>query len=140
MPGFVLALLWIGLLVGVSFLATPVKFMAPSLSLPVALDVGRQTFAVFNRVEWLLAAGLLVALLVRPRNHAATAGAALAAVLVVLEAAWLLPALDQRVGMIIAGQSVPPSHLHDVYIGVELLKLAALIGVALIAGRQIGRR
>ncbi len=140
MPGFVLALLWIGLLVGVSFLATPVKFMAPSLSLPVALDVGRQTFAVFNRVEWLLAAGLLVALLVRPRNHAATAGAALASVLVVLEAAWLLPALDQRVGMIIAGQPVPPSHLHDVYIGVELLKLAALIGVALIAGRQIGRR
>lgn len=35
-----LAVLWAGLLLGVSFLATPVKFLAPSLSLPVALDVG----------------------------------------------------------------------------------------------------
>lgn len=32
-----LATLWAGLLLGVSFLATPVKFLAPSLSLPVAL-------------------------------------------------------------------------------------------------------
>src|SRR5690606_30735313 len=46
-----LAVLWTGLLLGVSFLATPVKFLAPSLSLPVALDVGRQTFMVFNWVE-----------------------------------------------------------------------------------------
>ncbi len=57
---FALALLWIGLLIGVSFLATPAKFLAASLTLPVALDVGRHTFAIFNRVEWLLAATFLV--------------------------------------------------------------------------------
>jgi hypothetical protein len=43
------AILWLGLLLGVSFLATPAKFLAPSLALPVALDVGRHTFAVFNK-------------------------------------------------------------------------------------------
>jgi hypothetical protein len=39
------------------------KFLAPSLSLPVALDVGRQTFYVFNKVEWVLVAVLLLMLL-----------------------------------------------------------------------------
>jgi hypothetical protein len=69
-----LALFWLGLLAGVSFLATPVKFMAPSLSLPVALDVGRQTFSVFNPLELLLggviAGGCVVPLSSCPRNAA----------------------------------------------------------------------
>ena len=39
MAVLVAATLWAGLLMGVSFVATPVKFLAPSLSLAVALDV-----------------------------------------------------------------------------------------------------
>ena len=39
-----LAWLWAGLVLGVSFVATPVKFLAPSLSLADALAVGRVTF------------------------------------------------------------------------------------------------
>ena len=45
------ALFWAGFLAGVSFLATPIKFTAPRLALPVALDVGRVTFAALNKVE-----------------------------------------------------------------------------------------
>ena len=56
-------MLWLGLQIGVAFLATPTKFLAPSLSLPVALDVGRQTFYVFNKVEWVMEAVLLLMLL-----------------------------------------------------------------------------
>lgn len=63
------ALLWTGLLLGVSFLATPVKFMAPSLTLPVALDVGRQTFMALNWLELLLSA-LLVPLVLLSRRRA----------------------------------------------------------------------
>ncbi|MGC4028193.1 MAG: hypothetical protein QM696_04895 [Steroidobacteraceae bacterium] len=137
--GFTVALFWTGLLTGVSFLATPAKFLAPSLSLPVALDVGRQTFAIFNKVEWLLAAGLLLALLSGPRSRIALAAAAAAVAVVVVEALWLLPMLDRRVGMIMAGLPVPPSGLHNLYIGIELAKLAALVVVAVIAGRRIAR-
>src|SRR5664280_976623 len=53
---FAIAMLWLGLLIGFAFLATPTKFPAPSLSLPVSLDVGRQTFYAFNKVEWVLVA------------------------------------------------------------------------------------
>ena len=39
-----LIMLWAGVMIGISFLAAPTKFNAPSLSLPV--DVGRQEFGV----------------------------------------------------------------------------------------------
>ena len=60
---FAIAMLWLGQLIGVAFLATPAKFLAPGLSLPVALDVGRQTFYVFNKVEWVMEAVFLLMLL-----------------------------------------------------------------------------
>ena len=39
-----LYLLWAGLAIGVAFLATPAKFLAPSLSLTVALELGWDPF------------------------------------------------------------------------------------------------
>ena len=65
----IVALIWTGMVIGVSGLATPVKFQAVSLSLPVALEVGQVTFSAFNRVEWLLALLLLLsgAMAGRPR-------------------------------------------------------------------------
>ncbi len=137
--GFALTIFWIGLLVGVSFLATPAKFLAPSLSLPVALDVGRHTFAIFSKAEWLLAALLLVLLLGR-RSGLAILGGILAAVLVAVEAAWLLPVLDQRVGLIIAGQQPPASNLHEAYIAIEGVKLLSLGLVASVTARYLTRR
>jgi hypothetical protein len=45
-----LLFVWSGLLIGVSFVATPARFLAPSLQLPQALDVGRWTFHVLTLV------------------------------------------------------------------------------------------
>ena len=55
-----IAYVWLGLVLGVSFLATPVKFRAKSLTRPVALDVGRTTFHAFGKLEWLLSVALVV--------------------------------------------------------------------------------
>ena len=134
----VLALVWLGLLLGVSFLATPVKFMAPSLSLPVALDVGRQTFTVFNKVEIVLVLALL-ALTVGRRGWRLVCACGMA-VLIAVQSVWLLPVLDRRLGMILTGETPPPSHLHTVYIALELTKLLLLIAVAMFAFREVVRR
>lgn len=133
----IIALLWLGLLLGVAFLATPVKFSAPSLTLPVALDVGRHTFSAFNKVEWVLSAALLLALLGGARTRLGCVLAVALIALVVAETLWLLPALDQRVGLIIAGQQPPASALHEIYIALELVKLAALVLVAAIMSRRL---
>ena len=137
--GLTVAAVWLGMLLGVSFLATPAKFMAPSLTLPVALDVGRHTFAVFNKAEWLLSALLIGALLIGGRTRLGTAAVAAAILLVAMETFWLLPLLDQRVGAIIAGQPPAPSGLHNLYIALELAKLLVLaLAVVAMAGRLAG--
>lgn len=133
------AMLWLGFLLGVSFLATPAKFLAPSLTLPVALDVGRHTFAVFNKVEWVLAATLLLVVPVGTRSWPGGIAAAVAALLVVAETVWLLPVLDLRLGLTIAGRLPPPSIHHDLYIAIEVAKLFALVIVAWLAAWRLAR-
>ncbi len=130
----VVAAIWLGMLLGVSFLATPAKFLAPSLTLPVALDVGRHTFAAFNKAEWVLAAALLLAFAAGARGWPIAAGVAVAVALLLAETVWLLPALDARVGMILAGQPPRPSGLHYGYIACDaakLLVLAVVMGAGL---------
>lgn len=118
--------IWAGMSIGVSFLATPAKFGAPSLTLPVALDVGRHTFGVFNPIEIGLAV-IATALAALARRRAILALVALVATVVALQAVWLLPVLDARVETILAGGAVPSSPLHALYIGLETAKLLALL-------------
>lgn len=118
--------LWAGMILGVSFLATGVKFTAPSLSLPVALDVGRQTFGFFNKVEIFWAAWLIGLLLLRPGFRVSFCCGLVVALLAV-QTLWLLPILDARVGMILAKQIPPPSSLHNLYPLADLVKLVALL-------------
>src|SRR5690606_15641277 len=120
----------------VSFIATVAKFNAPSLTLPVALEVGKYTFAPLARTEWVLA--LLLAVLVMASGFdriRVLVFAALAAILLA-QALWLLPALDARVDAIIAGGTPPPSRLHVVFVACEGAKLLLLFGLALREARK----
>lgn len=117
------------MLAGVSFLATPAKFLAPSLDLPVALEIGSHTFRVFQWFEFgfsLLL--LLLALLVR-RPWILIAVAVVLFALVELQMLWLLPALHARTLMIIAGETPPPSQMHTLYAVIEAVKFLGLLGV-----------
>jgi hypothetical protein len=136
-----LLLIWAGISIGVAFLATPAKFLAPSLALPVALDVGRHTFAVYNRVELVLAfVALLFAIGSRqPRIWRFVLIIPVGAVLT--QTLWLLPALDARAEKIMAGDAgVPPSAAHPVYVGLEILKILILIGLGAVPPTRPHRR
>jgi hypothetical protein len=120
-------LLWAGALIGVSFLAAPVKFAAPSLDLPTAMEVGRQEFHALNVVETAFALiALALAGLARP-GRTIWLGFGLAAVIVVAQGLWLLPVLDARAETIIQGGTPPAAPWHTLYIAVEVLKLLALL-------------
>ncbi len=124
-----LSLLWAGALLGVSFIATPAKFWAHSLTLPVALDVGRQTFQFFNKLELgaLVALGILLFSL--RQSGFPRALVVLIAGLLALQFLWLLPALDQRVAVFLSGAVPPESPLHKVYIACDVWKLVLLIAL-----------
>lgn len=137
--------LWLGLVIGVSFLATPVKFQAPSLDLPTALDVGRVTFAAFAKVEWGLTVLLAAAAAAAGRGRPAWirwSCVVLIAAMVAAQSAWLLPVLDDRVGRIMAGGSVPAGPHHLVYVAMETGKvvLLAALSLAALSGVRAARR
>jgi len=133
----ILALVWFGLVLGVSFLATPVKFMAPSLDLPVALDVGRHTFAALNWLELFALAALGAALLLARAPRLFGAAWLALAVILAIQTFWLLPVLDARVGVYLAGDVPPESGLHTLYPLVEGLKLLVLLAIGIIGLRGL---
>jgi hypothetical protein len=124
------SLLWAGMTLGVSFLAAPVKFRTPTLTRPVALDVGRHVFRVFNRVE--LGWGVLVVVAIaaaRPRPLVWVPS--LTAVLILgAQTAWLRPRLNRRVATILAGLPTARDRLHVAYVALEAVKVAALVFAA----------
>ena len=124
MKSAAVALVWLGIVVGVAFLATPVKFAAPSLELPTALEVGRVTFRLLARVEWLFAAALVIT--TRVSGYRLPWSAFVVFAIVVLESAWLLPALGARSDVIIAGGLTPPSSLHHVFVLGKAIECLAL--------------
>ncbi|MBS4005551.1 MAG: DUF4149 domain-containing protein [Afipia sp.] len=134
-----LASAWAGFLIGVSFLATPVKFLAPSLTLPVALDVGRQTFTVFNRCEIALAIVMLLLVVWERRSKTSIGLAAILALIVLTQTIWMLSVLDTRVETILQGGALAPSSLHTLYIIVECVKLALLVAIASVTARMVIR-
>ena len=128
-----LLLLWAGVVIGVSFLAAPAKFAAPSLTLPVALEVGREEFGALGTVELvLLAATMALALLTRP-GLMVWAGLGLAGLSVLAQWLWLLPVLDARVEVVIQGGTPAQAPWHTLYVVVECAKLLALLGAGWLA-------
>lgn len=130
-----MALVYAGMLLGVSFIAVPAKFLARSIDLPQALDVGRQTFRVFGWVEVTCASALVAFSLMHARGIARWLAAAVMAV-VGVQALVLRPPLDRRVESIMQGAELATSHFHNVYGALELCKLAFLVTIAWVCRPQ----
>ena len=128
--------LWAGLLIGVSFIATPAMFRAQSLTLPIALDVGRTTFARWNAIEWLLLGMMALAMVFTRPGIFAVAAAGVLDILFLIQSMILLPALNNRVATIIAGKKPPPASDRLLYITIDVLKLCIL---AAVVWKQAGR-
>ena len=119
--------MWAGMTVGISIIATPVRFTAISITRPVALDVGRVVFAALNKAELLALVLLLVIVRVSDRSRQLWAWCAILILIVLAQGAWLLPELAARTDIIMAGGEPPPSSAHAIYSSLELLKIGLLL-------------
>lgn len=122
-----LALLWAGIVIGCSFIATPIKFHAPSLSLSTALEVGRVTFRAMALAELALAL-LGMALLVSKRRVRSLFWLPIAVFLI----QWLavMPLLNDRTDALVSGRTYGGAPWHMVYIFLEIVKIGALLRFA----------
>ena len=103
------------------------------MSLPAPLEVGRVTFALFSKIEWLAAAPLAVSLILGGhKRFRVVLTAALLAILAV-QAFWLLPALDMRVEAVIAGRPQPATWHHLLYAAGECVQAILLFLVSFFA-------
>ena len=134
-----LAWLWAGLVLGVSFVATPVKFFAPSLSLADALAVGRVTFEALKWIECVAVVALAATVWITTPRRRELALLGVIVLVLLCQYVWMLPILDARVQTIIDGEDVPPSSLHWIYTVLEFLKVVLLVVIGLTGyGQAVG--
>lgn len=129
---------WLGMTVGVSMIATPVRFTADSITRAVALDVGRVVFAALNKAELIALIVLLVIVRVSDRSRDFWAWCSALILIVLAQGAWLTPELSARTDIILAGGEPPPSYAHAIYSALELLKIGLLLflGVKALADKR----
>lgn len=121
--------IWLGMLLGLSFIETPLKFLAPGIDLPIGLGLGRIVFNAMNLAAVVLLVLLLLSVLVSEATRALRSTVIILGVVLAVQIALVRPFLNARSDAIIAGNDPGESMLHYVYIAFDLLVLALLIAV-----------
>jgi hypothetical protein len=134
--GIATPFVWLGMVLGISFLETPLKFRAPGITLPLGLGIGRLIFRALNIVEAGLATLLTAVLLTSQTDRQSwlVLGAALS--IVTVQVGFVRPRLDRRALLIISGQAPRPSGQHHLYVALEIAKVLVLaaLGATLARG------
>jgi hypothetical protein len=129
------AFVWLGMVLAISFIETPLKFRAPGVTLQIGLGIGRLVFRVLNACELALAAVVIASFAVKPPTTGIAVAAAVAVVTLLAQVLVVRPRLTRRSDTVLAGGDGPRSRAHWVYVGLEIVKVIALLiaGVLLLA-------
>lgn len=134
----VLPAVWMGLILGLSFIETPLKFLAPGITTPLGLGIGRLVFIALSVAGWTILVILTLIAQARPRE---TRGGWMLIggmwIIMAVESFVIRPALAARSDVIIAGGDPGESWLHYGYIVAELLLLVALAWYIVRVARRI---
>ena len=124
---------WLGMVLAISFLEAPLKFRAPGITIPLGVGIGRLVFRALNLTESALAIVIAIAMILAPRERAATVVVyvVLAAVLTV-GAAVVRPLMDRTVVAGTVSSGVPRTVLHIAYVVLELAKVVLLIALGVL--------
>lgn len=120
---------WVGMVLAISFLEAPLKFRAPGVTLALGLAIGRLVFRALNGCE------VVLAVLVLAATRANSVPVLVAAAALAVQLVFIRPALTRRSDVVLAGGERPRSRAHHGYVGVEVVKVVALLlaGILLLA-------
>jgi hypothetical protein len=123
----IVTLLWAGMILGISFLESWVKFRAPSITKPIGLDVGRTVFRMFHKVQNVFL--ILIIYMSLTTQISMVDWIILCGIILIccMQFLWLFPRLTTQVDIILAGGQPTSSLIHSLYGGTELIKLILLL-------------
>ena len=133
LPAFLL-----GAIIAISFLEAPLKFLAPGVTIPIGLGIGRLVFTALS----VLAGVVLILLTVVSVRAKAGRG-----VLGILGGIWLVylievavirPVLNRRSDLVIAGVEAPGTDwAHYAYIAADATLIVLLVVLVVVTVRAI---
>lgn len=127
LPVIGISLFWAGAVLSGNMIAAPAKFKVQDLSMDVALQVGRAQFTAIGYLEYTLM--FLALLFMYLGKEWVNSLALIPTIAFLIQRLVILPQLNRRSDLIIAGLPAPDSHLHLVFIGFEGIKLLSLLGI-----------
>jgi hypothetical protein len=127
---------WLGMVLAISFLEAPLKFRAPDVTVQIGLGIGRLVFRALNTVEACFATVVVAIVAAVPTPPRSTAAASIAVAALAVQLIAVRPALTRRSDRVLAGDDGPRSHAHYGYVGLEAVKVVALLaaGILLLTG------
>ncbi|MDD7934335.1 hypothetical protein PH190_17945 [Actinomycetospora straminea] len=127
---------WLGMVLAISFLEAPLKFRAPGVTTVIGLGIGRLVFRALNVAELVLAVVVVVGVVLAGLPLGPAVAVGVLVVVLAVQLGVVRPGLNRRSDRVLAGEEVPRSRAHLVYIGLEVAKVVALVvlGALLLGG------
>ena len=131
---------WLGMVLAISFIETPLKFRAPGVTLQIGLGIGRLVFRALNACELGLAAIVAACFAITAPTTVVAVAAAVAVITLLAQVLVVRPRLVRRSEAVLAGGEGPRSHAHWAYVGLEIVKVIALLTAGSLAARDVSPR
>ncbi|MBH0128802.1 hypothetical protein [Salinibacterium sp. NK8237] len=129
--------IWLGLIIAISFVETPLKFQAPGITLELGLGIGRLVFFAMNTTALVLVAILTLAM-IRPRASRLQWGLLVGLWVVLLTQILIIrPPLNARTDAVIAGVDTGGSLWHYFYIAADGTIFVLLIVFVVVTARKL---
>lgn len=134
------SILWLGFVLSISFMEAWLKFQAEGVTQIIGLNIGKLIFFALNKVELFFM--IILGILIVPKQRALKKKnlvniLGLLTVILLIQTFYLLPALDQRVDMIINGTPPVTSFFHFYYLFLEVIKVITLFIFSQLALKKI---
>lgn len=125
----VLASLWLGFLLAISFMESWLKFKAEGVTTKIGLGIGKLVFTALNRMELLFAVLIFIVIFINQYFNDLVIHAPyyLLSVILLIQTFYYLPQLHKRVYLIVNDQTVERSASHTIYVLLELIKAVLLV-------------
>ena len=133
LPAFLL-----GAIIAISFLEAPLKFLAPGVTIPIGLGIGRLVFTALSVLAGVVLI-LLTVVSVRAKAGRGVLGI-LGGIWIVylIEVAVIRPVLNRRSDLVIAGVEAPGTDwAHYAYIAADATLIVLLVVLVVVTVRAI---